>query len=128
MLLIDSCGWLEYFTEGPLAESYGPFVERKEAVLVPVIILYEVYKLLKRRRGEETALLAAAQLQQHEVVDLDSTLVLEAADHALEHHLAMADALVYATARHHGAELISSDADFQGLPGVHFIPKGAAKQ
>jgi len=62
------------------------------------------------------------------VIDLDSTLVLEAADHALKHHLAMADALVYATARHHDAELISSDADFQGLPGVHFIPKGPANK
>ena len=123
MILVDSCGWLEYFTEGPLAQAYAPFVEREAAVLVPVIVLYEVYKVLKRHRGEETALLAAAQLQQNEVVDLDSALVLEAADCALEHRLAMADALVYATARHHDAELISSDADFQGLPGVCLVPK-----
>jgi predicted nucleic acid-binding protein len=30
----------------------------------------------------------------------------------------MADSLVYATARRHGATLVTGDADFQGLPGA----------
>ena len=50
-------------------------------------------------------------------------MVVEAKNSWLDHAPAMADALVYATARHHGAELVTSDADFAGLPGVRLIPK-----
>jgi len=123
MVLIDSCGWLEYFTNGPLADEYAALIEGEERPLVPVVVLYEVYKFLRRTHGEETALVVAAQLHKSEVADLDAPLVLEAADFSLDHGLAMADALVYATARHHGAELVTSDADFEGLPGVRLISK-----
>jgi toxin FitB len=103
MVLIDSCGWLEYFTDGPGAGEYAALIEGDERPLVPVIVLYEVYKFLRRTHGEDTALVVAAQLHKAEVVDLDAPLVMEAADFSLDHGLAMADALVYATARHHDA-------------------------
>jgi predicted nucleic acid-binding protein len=35
--------------------------------------------------------------------------------------LAMADSLVYATARRHGATLITADVDFDGLPDTIVI-------
>jgi predicted nucleic acid-binding protein len=35
----------------------------------------------------------------------------------------MADAIVYATARSHDAELVTTDADLEGLPGVVFLSK-----
>ena len=47
---------------------------------------------------------------------MDESLALEAADISLAYGLAMADSLVYATARRHGARLVTADADFQGLP------------
>jgi predicted nucleic acid-binding protein len=55
------------------------------------------------------------------VVELDQTLALEAADYSLEHKLHMADAIIYATARHHQAELCTSDENLKGLPGVNYI-------
>jgi predicted nucleic acid-binding protein len=48
---------------------------------------------------------------------VDESLALEAADLSLVHRLAMADSLVYATARRFGAILITGDTDFDGLPG-----------
>jgi PIN domain. len=36
-------------------------------------------------------------------------------DLSLAHGLAMADSIVYATARRHGATLVTADADFDGL-------------
>jgi predicted nucleic acid-binding protein len=122
MVLVDSCGWLEYFTDGPLADKYAALIEGDERLLVPIVVLYEVYKFLRRTRGEETALVIAAQLHKRDIADLDAPLVLEAADLSFDHGLAMADALVYATARHHNAELVTSDADFAGLVGVRQIP------
>ncbi|HEV7768946.1 MAG TPA: hypothetical protein VGQ76_28390 [Thermoanaerobaculia bacterium] len=46
-----------------------------------------------------------------------------AADLSLEHRLAMADALVLATTRQFDAILVISDRDFEGLPGVVYLPK-----
>jgi len=124
MILVDTCGWLEYFTEGPLAENYAPFLEKNsQELLVPVIVVYEVYKFLKRETDEELALAAIAQLENCKLAELDSSLAMEAADISVEHRLAMADAIVYATARHYQAELISSDVDFEHLPDVNYIKK-----
>ncbi|HWZ48440.1 MAG TPA: PIN domain-containing protein [Herbaspirillum sp.] len=39
--------------------------------------------------------------------------------------MATADAIVYATARQQGADLLTCDAHFQGLPGVRLYPKSA---
>lgn len=122
MILVDTCGWLEYFTEGPLAENYAPFLEKNpQELLVPVIVVYEVYKFLKREADEELALAAIAQLESGKIAHLDSSLAMEAADLSVEHRLAMANAIVYATARHYQAELISSDVDFEHLPDVRYI-------
>lgn len=92
-------------------------------ILTPTIAVYEVYKVLKRGASEEDALQAVASMLRTTVVPLTETLALEAADTSLEHSLAMADAIVYATARSRGAELVTTDADLEGLPGVVFLSK-----
>jgi predicted nucleic acid-binding protein len=46
---------------------------------------------------------------------VDESLAREAADLSLAHGLAMAGSLVYATARRHGATLVTGAADFDGL-------------
>lgn len=92
-------------------------------VVTPTVALYEVYKVLKREDSEEDALQAVAQMLKTNVAPLSETLALEAADVSLEHSLAMADAIVYATARAHGAELVTADSDLEGLPGVTFLSK-----
>jgi predicted nucleic acid-binding protein len=54
-------------------------------------------------------------------VPVDQSISLEAADYSLMFGLHMADAVVYATARHYGAELYTSDEDLKGVKGVVFI-------
>ena len=123
MYLVDSCGWLEWFTDGPLAEEYRPYLEENDELLIPAIVLYEVYKILKRGVGEEKALLAVGYMKNAQVIPLDASLALRAADIALQHKLAMADAIVFATALTHECLLITSDSDLQGLNGVKYLPK-----
>ncbi|MFQ5506925.1 MAG: PIN domain-containing protein [Planctomycetota bacterium] len=48
-------------------------------------------------------------------------MALEAADMALEHGLAMADAIICATAARHDAEIVTGDVDFDGLRRVTLI-------
>lgn len=123
MKVVDSSGWLEFFADGPLAESYATHLADLGQVLTPAIVLYEVYRRLKRERGDEGALIAVAQLAKTQVVPVTVTLALTAADLGLEHGLPMADSLIYATAVAAGAELVTSDADFASLPGVIYLPK-----
>jgi predicted nucleic acid-binding protein len=121
--VVDSSGWLELFTDGPLADRYEEHLSDLSQVLTPMVVLYEVYKWIKRERSEEQALIAVAQIEKTRVVPVSGTLALTAADLSLEHHLAMADALVYATAVLHDAELITSDADFASLARVSYFAK-----
>lgn len=123
MKLIDSYGWIEYFSNGPLADKYAPYVEdvNENNTITPTIVIFEVYKRLKREKGEQAALEAYAQLTRTKIIPMDEDLALRAADIGLETGLAMADAIIYSTAKAHSAELITSDKDLKALKGVRFI-------
>ncbi|MCF8038406.1 MAG: type II toxin-antitoxin system VapC family toxin [Desulfohalobiaceae bacterium] len=121
MHIVDSCGWLEWFSDGSLADAYAPHLRDEEQLLVPAVVLFEVYKILKRETDEEKAILAASSMKRSLIVPLEEVLSLKVADTALQNNLAMADAIVYATALLYEVQLYTSDADFQGLPLVQMI-------
>ena len=123
MIIVDSCGWLEWFTDSPLADSYRQYLADPDRIVLPAIVLYEVYKVLKREAGEENALLAVSYMKNAAIVPLDDTLALAAADIALNEKLAMADAIIVAVSKAHGCRIVTSDADLQGQRNVMFIPK-----
>ena len=119
----DNIPWLEVLTDGPLASRYASYLKDPDRVITPVVVLFEVYKWVKRERSEEEALIAAAQIEKTRVVPLTSTVALTAADLGLEHGLAFADSVVYSTALLNRAELVTSDRDFASLPGVRYLEK-----
>jgi predicted nucleic acid-binding protein len=121
--VIDSSGWIEFFTDGPLAKEYANRLRNLAEIITPVIVLYEVYKRLKRDLSEDDAIVAVSAMQRTQIVAIDQELALTAADLSLEHSLAMADAIVLATAQRFRAELVTSDRDFEGLPNVAYLPK-----
>ncbi len=83
--------------------------------------MYEVYKKIRRERGEEMAKLCVAQMEKTRGVPIDQAIALRAADLSLEFSLPMADSFILATARALGAELITSDTDFKNVPGVRVL-------
>jgi predicted nucleic acid-binding protein len=123
MVIVDSCGWLEWFTDGKLADSYKDYLADADNLLVPAVILYEVYKVLKREAGEEKALLAVGYMKNALVIPLDDTLALASADIALQEKLAMADAIIVAVSRARGCRIITSDADLKDLDNVDYLEK-----
>jgi predicted nucleic acid-binding protein len=126
VIVIDWSGWLEFLTNGPLAEEYANRLRQPSALITPTIVVDEVYKHSKRLRGEELALDAVAAMQKTKVVPLTDEIALVAADLSLEYKLPMADAIVLATARLYDAEVVTSDVDFKGVEGVTYIPKKQA--
>jgi predicted nucleic acid-binding protein len=122
-VLVDTCGWIEWLTDGPLAERYRPYFADPAALLVPTCLQFELYKWAKRERGEAVALEAVALTEQAEVVALTTAIALHAADVALQHRLSFADALIFATTSQHQATLVTSDDHFANLPDVVYIEK-----
>ncbi|HYY91045.1 MAG TPA: type II toxin-antitoxin system VapC family toxin [Candidatus Dormibacteraeota bacterium] len=119
---MDSTGWIEYFRKGPKAARYDRYVTAPlETILTPTIVLLEVYRKIKKDKGEEKALEAHAHLEGTRTVPLRSDIALAAADFGLKTGLGTVDSIIYATARRYDADLITSDHHFQGLPGVTMI-------
>ena len=123
MNVVDSSAWIEYFTDGPNAGFFAGAIEDVEELLVPALVIYEVFKWISRERGEAQAVKAVAHMQQGEVVDLDAKLAAYAARLSLQTKLPMADSIVHATARIHEAILWTQDDDFEGLDGVKYVAK-----
>jgi len=121
LFLVDSSGWVEFIGDGPLAEKFAPYFEREERLLVPAIVLYEVYKKLLSAQGSTAADRFLSAALRARFVPIDERLALLAARISLDRHLAMADAMIYATALAAGAHLITSDSHFEGLAGVTII-------
>jgi predicted nucleic acid-binding protein len=117
LYVVDSSGWLEYLCEDSKAGAFAHYLEG-ESVLLPAIVLCEVYKHLAKQRGRTVADRFVSQAFHRRVVPLDETIALAAGNLAVEHRLNTADAIVYATARICQAQLVTADTHFRGLPGV----------
>lgn len=123
MKCVDSSGWIEFAIGGPLADRYLAHLKEPAKLITPSIVVYEVYKRLKRDSSEAAADAIVAEMGKTRIIPLDDQIALMAADNSLSLGLAMADAIVYTTARLHDATLVTSDADFQHLPHVEYLRK-----
>jgi predicted nucleic acid-binding protein len=117
-VVVDSSGWLEYITGDEKAAGFAAYLEGAAPVLVPVLVLYEVRKILLLRKSHVLADLFLSEALRRHVIAIDENIALAAAEISIDYQLAMADALLYATARSHRAHFVTSDAHFNGLPGV----------
>ena len=120
-VLVDSSGWLEYLTWDSKAELFAPYFERDLRLLVPTIVLYEVRRVLLRQHKRSEADVFLSQALRRNIMPLDEVTAFSAANLSLQHQLSMADAVIYATAQLHEAEIVTSDNHFRGLPGITLI-------
>jgi predicted nucleic acid-binding protein len=123
MNVVDSSAWVEYFANGPNAGFFARPIEESDELIVPSLTIYEVFKRVLQQRDEGSALRAVAVMQQGTVIDFDLRLALNAARVSIDTKLPLADSVVLATARLHGATLWTQDADFESLPGVRYRPR-----
>lgn len=124
MNIVDSSGWLEYFADGENASFFAPVIEDTENLIVPVVVIYEVFKRLLILRDEQTALVFIGDMNHGQLAELTALIALQAAKLSVDLKLAMADSMILAAARVHNATLWTQDADFEGINGVKYISKG----
>ena len=123
MNVVDSSGWLEYFSGGPRAGRFLSPLQDPESLVVPSITIFEVFKVVLREAGENAAWQAVTAMQKGKVVELTDNLAVSAAKLSLELGLPMADSIILATARAYGARIWTQDADFADIPGVNYFPR-----
>lgn len=123
--VVDSSGWLEYFTGGANAAVFAPPIEATDHLIVPAICVYEVFKRVLALAGEDEALRAAGIMSMAMVAPLDRDIALEAARVSIERKLALADSVILATTLRYGATLWTQDEHFSGMEDVRFVAKRA---
>ena len=122
MNIIDSSGWLEYFSDGPNAIYYLPPLNDTSTLIVPVITIYEVFKAVLRESTENEALQAIAAMQKGKIIYLNANIAMDASKLSLQHDLPMADSIILATARAYDCVIWTQDSDFQQIEGVNYFP------
>lgn len=123
MRLVDTSAWIEWLIASATGKAVALEIPAREDWLVPTIIQLELAKWLAREVGEDKADQVIAYTQMCILAPLDTKIALSAAEICGKHKLATADAIVYATALEHGADLLTCDAHFENLPSVTYIAK-----
>ena len=126
MVLVDTTAWIEWLMGSATGRAVGTVMPSQDEWLVPTIVQLELAKWLTRELGEDLADQVIAFSQMCRIVPLDTRIALAAAELCARHRLATADAIIYATAQDHDAELLTCDAHFEGLDGVRYLAKSSA--
>lgn len=121
MNIIDSSGWLEYFSDGPNAHSFLEPLNDTASLIVPVITIYEIFKVVLRESTESQALQAVAAMQKGKLVDLNAQIAMNASKLSLHYNLPMADSIILATAQAYRCIIWTQDADFQNIEHVKYF-------
>lgn len=123
MILVDTSAWIEWLIGSSTGDKLAAHLPEQSDWLVPSMVQLELAKWLTREAGEDKADQVIAFTQVCQVVPLDTEIAIAAAEACRSHKLATADAIMFATARAKGAELLTCDKHFEGLPGVTLIEK-----
>ncbi len=124
--IVDSSAWIEYFVDGPNASFFAKPIKDVESLLVPPVMILEVYRFVLRQRGRESALQAAASMRQATVVELDEGSAIEAAELGASNGLRLAESIIYASTLANDANLWTQDSDFEGLDAAEYRAKRGA--
>ncbi|MBI2638028.1 type II toxin-antitoxin system VapC family toxin [Candidatus Peregrinibacteria bacterium] len=123
MNIVDSSAWLEFFAGTKHGERFSRIIENTKSLMVPTVILYEVFKKILIEKNEETALKIVAHMKLGKIIDLDLDIALSAGAVSMHTKLPFADSVILATSQKYDATLWTLDSDFKGLPRVKYFAK-----
>ena len=123
MIVVDTSAWIEWLLSTQISTSVEQHLPKTDAWLVPTIVQLELSKTISRDIRESVAKTVIAFTEHCRIIPLDTNIAINAAKACRDHGLATADAIIFATARAHDAELLTCDSDFKDLPGVVYLSK-----
>ena len=123
MKLIDTCVYVEVLRGTPTGNLLKSLIPPPGQLLVSIMVLYELGKWVARNMSAEEADEFIAAMLTAQVIEPNAGIALHAAELSANHQLHALDALIYATALEHDAQLVTCDAHFKDLPNVDYTPK-----
>lgn len=123
MRVVDSSAWIEWLTQGPAADRLQDEMPERRECIVPTIVQLELAKWLERERDEDAVDAFFAYTATCIIAPLDTALARRAAEVSAKRKLALADAVIYATAELHDAYVLTLDAHFKDLDRVVYFEK-----
>lgn len=126
MRVVDTSAWIEWLTRSPAGACVADVFPDRAQQVVPTIVQLELAHWMARELSDASADAIIADTEQCIVAPLDTRIALRAAECKRSHCLATADAIVYATALEYGADVVTCDAHFEGLPNVIYVAKKAS--
>ena len=123
LCVVDTSAWIELLIDSSIGKKIGGQFPGQTHCIVPTIVQLELVKWMVREVGDDEADQVLAYTQKCQVIPLDTAIAVLAASFCREYKLATADAIVYATAQHKGATLLTCDAHFAKLSQVTYFVK-----
>lgn len=123
MNLVDTSGWLEYLADTKNAKNFAEAIEKTDELIVSSINIYEIYKKILKEKDENTAIQIIGLMKQSKVVDVTSSIAVQAAKLSYEKNIPMADSMIYITAKENDAIVWTQDVDLKNLEGVKYFSK-----
>lgn len=123
MNLVDTSGWLEYLADTKNAKNFAEAIEKTDELIVSSINIYEIYKKILKEKDENTAIQIIGLMKQSKVVDVTSSIAVQAAKLSYEKNIPLADSMIYITAKENDAMVWTQDVDLKNLVGVKYFSK-----
>ncbi len=123
MNVVDSSAWLSYFAGNENSKHFAKPIENVKQLIVPSIVLYEVFKCILRERDESSALQAIAHIQQGKIIPLSSSLAIESAQLGHGFKLPLADSVIYTVTLKFDAVLWTQAPHFAKLEKVKYFKR-----
>lgn len=123
MRAVDTSAWVEWLLFSPTGAKLAVEMPDLDQCVVPSLVQFELAQWLTREVSAEISDDVIAHTHKCVVLPLDSYIAASAAELSRQHKLSTADAIIYATALASGADLLTCDAHFAGLPGVAYFGK-----
>jgi predicted nucleic acid-binding protein len=123
MRVVDTSAWIECLKGSALGRTLANELSAPAAWLAPTIVQLELAKgALRESDAEKAEDIIVFTSTNYTVIPLDTAIAAFAAELSTRHKLATADAIVYATAQLHDAELLTCVRHFENLPSVRYLP------
>ena len=123
MNVVDTSGWLEYFADTVNAKNFENAILDTENLLVPVVVIYEVFKKVLNEFNEDKALTVIGHMKMGKVINIDEDIAINAAKISAAKKMPMADSLIYSIALKHTAIIYTQDSHFENLEFVKYFNK-----